>query len=122
MNDLQAALARVGELPEKWRAEAEGDQRRANEAREKGDLEIAALRLGYATVQRECADELAAIICQHLPELQACVRDAGRYKWLRERHDDETRDVFWHVRDANAHPIAIGKLDAAIDAAIEEGG
>lgn len=55
-------------LVAKWRKQAEADQKRANDLRDRCDLEVAALRLGYATVQRECADELEQALAHARPE------------------------------------------------------
>jgi hypothetical protein len=69
----------------------------------------------------------AAIICASINFLRSAafdemVRNDARYRWLRERHDDDTTDSFWHVRDHNAHPVARGKLDTAIDTAMSAEG
>lgn len=106
-NDLITALARVGELPEKWKK-----RRRSYKPL------LQARNEGFAAA----ADELAAIISQHLPELQACVRYAGRYHELLlavgNKYADETRHetALRYIRYAESND------SEASDAAIEEGG
>lgn len=95
MNDLQAALARVGELPEKW-------------------------QLYSDPYHGQCADELAAIISQHLHELQACVRDAAFWRWYQS---DDCFVCMDEMEPADREILATSLIaELEVRAAIEEGG
>jgi hypothetical protein len=59
----------------------------------------------------------AAEIRLLLDRLEKAEKDAGRYRWLRDRHD--TSDTFWHVRGSSGDPVLSGRLDIAIDTAME---
>ena len=67
-------------------------------------------------------------------ERDAIAKDAARYRWLREMHDNDDGVSIWHVRDYAGQPAAVvnfthhnigfmiekNGLDAAIDAAMEQ--
>lgn len=58
-----------------------------------------------------------AAILELLDRLEKAEKDAGRYRWLRDRHD--TSDTFWHVRGSSGNPVLSGRLDKTIDTAME---
>ena len=52
-------------------------------------------------------------------ELADAMKDAERYRWLRERHENTVMDIYNSVSPAVIKPEM---FDAAIDAAMKEGG
>tara|TARA_R110000823_G_scaffold270579_1_gene390135 strand:- start:139 stop:420 length:282 start_codon:yes stop_codon:yes gene_type:complete len=51
-------------------------------------------------------------------ELAEARKDAERYRWLRERHENTIMDIYNSISPAMKPEL----LDAAIDAAMKEGG
>ena len=51
-------------------------------------------------------------------ELVGARKDAERYRWLRERHENTVMDIYNSISPAMKPEL----LDAAIDAAMKEGG
>lgn len=72
---------------------------------------------------RGASEDISAVnfLRTHHTEIAEALRDARRYRWLREAHESESPKYgLWHVRDYQGEPISnlSPSLDFAIDAAM----